>query len=273
MKKKAAVLAALAASAVVVALAAATAAFGAATSTTAETGERVGPLTLHVVCVELLSDAPKIKDKLWRVYFGYSTTSAVSPDEVEKSEFEDAPGWGIVSGNAPPLFEGTGFDNTGGDVVVAIVVENQAGYGDESITWDVDLAGPHEYGPKKARFDGDTMGAVDCPAGIAAAGEDAGAGASAAEAPEPVRAIYCAAVGNTVNGVPVPPGTALNLRLGQPKTDPNYKGATPAFYVEGIGATCDPPPAGWTFDGSTFVDGAGQAHGLQNAIYPFFAKA
>jgi hypothetical protein len=29
----------------------------------------------------------------------------------------------------------------------------------------------------------------------------------------------------------------------------------------------------YSFDGSTFVDGAGVAHGLQNAIYPFFAKA
>ncbi len=264
MKKKAAVSAALAATAVVAALAAATAAFGAATST-AVTGDRIGPLTLHVVCVELLSDAPKVEDKLWRVYFGYSTTSAVSPEEVEKSEFEDAPGWDVVSGNAPPVFEGTGFGDTGGDVAVAIVVENQVGYGDESITWDVDLLGPHEYGPRKARFDGDTMGPSDCAGGIAVTGEGA-------DAPDPVRAIYCAAAGTTVNGIPVSPGTALNLRLGQPKTDPSYKGATPALYVEGIGATCDPPPAGWTFDGSTFVDGAGQAHGLENAIYPFFAK-
>lgn len=271
MKKKAAVLAALAASAVVVALAAATAAFGAATSTAA-TGDRIGPLTLHVVCVELLSDAPKVKNKLWRVYFGYSTTSAVSPAEVKKSEFEDAPGWDIVSGSPPPTFEGTGFAHTGGSIVIAIVTENQPGFGDESIKWDVDLVGPHEYGPAKARFDGDTMGPSACPAGVAAAVGDAGGDAGAAEAPQPVRAIYCAAAGNTVNGVPVPPGTALNLRLGQPKTDPNYQGATPAFYIEGIGATCDPPPAGYSFAG-VYVDGAGEAHGLENAIYPFFKKA
>ena len=266
MKKKAAVLVALAASAVVVALAASTAAF-AAGSTGAATDERIGPLTLHVVCVELLSDAPKIKNKLWSVQFGYSTTSSVSPEEVKKSEFEDAPGWDIVSGDAPPTLEDTGFADTGSAVVVAIVVENQPGYGDESITWDVDLVGPHEFGPKKARFDGDTMGPSACPAGTVPAG------ASAAPAQEPVRAIYCSVAGNTMNGVPVPPGTAVNLYLGQPGFDPAYKGATPAFFVEGMGATCDPPPAGWAFDGSTYVDGTGQAHGLQNAIYPYYKKA
>jgi hypothetical protein len=265
MKKKAAALAALAASVVVVALAAATAAFGAATSTATATGERSGPLTLQVICVELVSDAPKIKDMLWRVHFGYSTTSVVSPEEVEKSEFEDAPGWDVVSGSPPPAFEGTGFDDTGGAAVVAIVVENQPGYGDESIKWDVDLSGPHEYGPKKARFDGDTMGASSCPGGSAAA--------EVAVPQEPVRAIYCSVAGNTVNGVAVPPGTALNLYLGQPGFDSSYKGATPAFFVEGIGATCDAPPAGYSFKGSTYVDGAGVAHGLQNAIYPFFEKS
>jgi len=36
-------------------------------------------------------------------------------------------------------------------------------------------------------------------------------------------------------------GVFLNLLLGQPDYDPLYKGATPAFYVDGIGITCDPP--------------------------------
>ena len=264
MRKKAAVLAALAATAVAVALLAATAASSASAATAAATGDRFGPLTLHVVCVELLADAQNSEDKLWRVYFGYSTTSAVSPELVEKSEFEDAPGWNVVAGSPPPAFEGTGFAQTGGSTVVAIVTENEPGYGDESITWDVDLVGPHDFGPAKARFDGDTMGPSDCPAGIAAAGATGG--------PEPVRAIYCAGAGNKVNGVPVAAGTALNLYLGQPAVDPNFTGATPASFVEGIGATCDPPPAGYSFDGATYVDGAGQAHGLQNAIYPFYEQ-
>jgi hypothetical protein len=226
--------------------------------------ERIGPLTLEVVCVELVADAPKVRDKLWRVYFGYSTTAPVDPSQVKKSEFEDAPGWNVVSGTPPGSFGNSGFDATGGQTVVAIVAENDPGSGRESITWDVDLVGPHAYGPKKARFDGDTMGESSCPGGSAAD--------EVVVPQEPVRAIYCSAAGNTVNGVPVPPGTALNLYLGQPGFDLSYKGATPAFFVEGIGATCDPPPAGYTFKGSTYVDGAGQAHGLENAIYPFYAK-
>ena len=269
MRRKVAVAAAIAATSILAALAASTVASAAASARTTAEGERFGPLTLSVICVELVTDAQDVEDKVWRVYFGYSATDAVTPEEVEKSEFEDAPGWNVVGGSEPGLFESTGFADTDGDTVLAIVAQNDPGYGEESIKWDVDLVGPHDFGPAKARFDGEEMGPSDCPQGIV--GIDAvSAGAEGSEFQGPVRAIYCSVAGNTVNGAPIPPGTALNLTLGQPKIDPHYKGATPAFFVEGIGATCDSPPAGYTFHG--YVDGAGVAHGLENAIYPFYEQ-
>jgi hypothetical protein len=66
----------------------------------------------------------------------------------------------------------------------------------------------------------------------------------------PGRGGYCAVSGNTFpDGTPIPPGTFLNLELGQPDTDPYYSGAYPANYIEGVGLTCDPPPAGYVQDG------------------------
>jgi len=50
---------------------------------------------------------------------------------------------------------------------------------------------------------------------------------------------YCAAAGDTMpDGAPILPGTFLNLLLGQPLTDSHYTGATPAFYVKGVGIKC-----------------------------------
>ncbi len=65
------------------------------------------------------------------------------------------------------------------------------------------------------------------------------------------RAGYCAAAGDVdpVSGQPIPAGTFLNLNKGQPDSDPNYAGATPARYVEGEGITCDAPPPGDVQDG------------------------
>ena len=57
----------------------------------------------------------------------------------------------------------------------------------------------------------------------------AGPAAPAPEVRGPDRYGYC------LNGV------FENLLLGQPSYDPLYKGATPAFYIDGIGLTCDPP--------------------------------
>lgn len=56
----------------------------------------------------------------------------------------------------------------------------------------------------------------------------------------PDRYGYCSVEGNTApDGAPLAPGTFLNLLLGQPESDSNYTGATPAFWVEGVGITCD----------------------------------
>lgn len=60
----------------------------------------------------------------------------------------------------------------------------------------------------------------------------------------PDRYGYCSVAGNTdAAGSPLAAGTFLNLEFGQPDTDSHYTGATPAFWVEGVGVTCDLTPA------------------------------
>jgi hypothetical protein len=60
----------------------------------------------------------------------------------------------------------------------------------------------------------------------------------------PDRYIFCAVVGNThPDGWPITPGVALNLPADQVLYDPHYKGATPAFWVPGVGPTCQLTPA------------------------------
>src|SRR5205085_12420808 len=50
---------------------------------------------------------------------------------------------------------------------------------------------------------------------------------------------YCSVAGNVdSNGTPLEPGSFLNLLLGQPDSDAHYTGATPAFFVTGVGVTC-----------------------------------
>jgi hypothetical protein len=57
---------------------------------------------------------------------------------------------------------------------------------------------------------------------------------------------YCAVAGNTwPDGTPIPPGQFIPMPLGQPDTDPNYKGATLAIYVQGFGVMCPPAPPGY----------------------------
>ena len=57
---------------------------------------------------------------------------------------------------------------------------------------------------------------------------------------------YCSVAGDTwKDGSPMTAGTFLDLVDGQPLTDPHYRGATYASYVEGRGLTCDAPPAGY----------------------------
>ena len=85
--------------------------------------------------------------------------------------------------------------------------------------------------------------------------------------PPPPRASYCSAPGNSnpFTANPIPPGTFLDLLSNQPDTDPNYKGATPAIFVEGKGLTCDPPPSGHVQNGL-----AGDAQHVAAGIYPYY---
>jgi hypothetical protein len=106
------------------------------------------------------------------------------------------------------------------------------------------------------------------------------AGTPGAPAPfrgDPARGGYCSAPGDTdLSGSPIIPGTFLNLRLGQPRGDVHYLGATPAFYVEGIGLTCDPPSSAYTSAGEPLVDQTGKAAAPgttdEGTIYPYFKK-
>ncbi len=60
----------------------------------------------------------------------------------------------------------------------------------------------------------------------------------------PDRYGYCSVPGNTsATGEPLPVGTFLNLERGQPDRDQHYTGATPAFWVQGVGITCSLNPA------------------------------
>jgi subtilisin-like proprotein convertase family protein len=89
------------------------------------------------------------------------------------------------------------------------------------------------------------------------------------DAPQPPgRGGYCSVAGdkNPLTGVVYGPGTFLDLQLGQPDTDSAFKGATPASFYEGIGLSCDPPPAGYR-DSGTKVDQTGRPAYFADAIY------
>ena len=63
------------------------------------------------------------------------------------------------------------------------------------------------------------------------------------------RAGFCSVAGNTTpNGTAIPPGTFLDLGVNEPSTDAGYKGATPAYYYQGLGISCDVLP-GYTKTG------------------------
>jgi hypothetical protein len=83
---------------------------------------------------------------------------------------------------------------------------------------------------------------------------------AAAPAPDPARIAYCSVAGNTLpDGTPIAPGTFLNLLAGQSATDAHYTGATPAFWVEGVGLTCslNPSQAALASASTTLVGGGG----------------
>jgi hypothetical protein len=93
--------------------------------------------------------------------------------------------------------------------------------------------------------------------------------APAAPGNAPSHAGYCSVAGNVnpFTGASITPGTFLNLDTDQASTDPSYKGAVAANFVEGIGITCDPPPVGYLQSGfATDADNVG------GGFYPYFAK-
>jgi hypothetical protein len=109
--------------------------------------------------------------------------------------------------------------------------------------------------------------------------EDTGGGgailapAARATSSGPDRYGYCSVVGNTwQDGSPISPGTFLNLLGGQPDTDSHYTGATPAFWVEGLGITCD--PQAMAAGAPVKVDHLGNTNGENGPLfYTFVPKA
>ena len=69
-------------------------------------------------------------------------------------------------------------------------------------------------------------------------------------------------------------GVFENLGLGQPKTDPAFKGAVPAFYIDGTGLTCDPPSGAFTQAAGDVVasDGSSTGPTAPGDIYPHYKK-
>ena len=88
--------------------------------------------------------------------------------------------------------------------------------------------------------------------------------------PMPARGGYCTVVGNTnpYTGAAIPPGTFVDLAQAQVVSDPSYAGVMPARYVEGVGLTCDAPPAGFTQQGF-----AGETQRVGEGVYPYYTSA
>lgn len=82
---------------------------------------------------------------------------------------------------------------------------------------------------------------------------------------------YCSVAGNTLpDGTAILPGTFLNLEAGQPDGDPHYTGATPAYYYQGLGISCDRLP-GYTATGELVgYNGQGDDRG---GTYAYMAKS
>jgi hypothetical protein len=60
----------------------------------------------------------------------------------------------------------------------------------------------------------------------------------------PDRYLYCAVAGNTdESGNPLGVGQTLSLTHGEPVFNKHYTGATLAYWVEGVGLTCQLSPA------------------------------
>lgn len=91
---------------------------------------------------------------------------------------------------------------------------------------------------------------------------------TAAPATAAPRGAYCTVAGNTTdNGLPLLPGTFVNLDDGQVNTDPAYKGATPAEFVKGVGLTCGAVPTGYTQHGYATAD-----MDVDAGLYPYYSN-
>jgi hypothetical protein len=60
-------------------------------------------------------------------------------------------------------------------------------------------------------------------------------------------------------------GAFVQLAYNQVRSDPKYKGATPANFIAGEGITCSQPPAGYLHDGFATAD-----LGVPPGIYPYY---
>lgn len=81
------------------------------------------------------------------------------------------------------------------------------------------------------------------------------------------RAAYCSVDGNTApDGSPLPPGTFLDLVIGQAGNDDHLAGAQPANFIEGAGLTCSAPPAGFVRRGF-----ATAADSVTAGVHPYYA--
>jgi hypothetical protein len=84
----------------------------------------------------------------------------------------------------------------------------------------------------------------------------------------PAKVGYCSVAGNTLpDGTKLPPNTFIPLNPGQPDYDDHYTGAVPANYIEGVGITCDAPPAGFVRMG--FADN----DMVPKDTYPYYGPA
>lgn len=250
------------------------------------------PVNLDVICYDKQGGGD-VTEVVWTVYFGYSSTETVTAGAVDQSHV-NGPNWTVDPKGAPHDFNfPNGFPNTNGAVVNAFTATNNAHHGDETVSWHVEYEKVfHHEDPAEATFDPGTASdsgrcdkGNDSSDGSGATGDNGSNNGSKGKRqknrrvririvyfiPQPAREAYCAGANNTVNGEPVRQGSFLNLLAGQPDYDPNYKGATPAIFVEGIGLTCDPPPAGYAF-AEMLVNNEGQDLGASDTgrFYAFY---
>jgi hypothetical protein len=136
--------------------------------------------------------------------------------------------------------EGFGFNDVSGDTVHVVASSppaELAGLNDEQLSdWGSSYHAaftsyPAEFTPFAVGGSEGSDGPVIVTRGVSGA-------TTTAASP---RGGYCSAPGNTnpMTGKVFAPGSFLDLTEGQADSDPHYKGAMPANYLEGVGITCD----------------------------------